>query len=654
MYSVYFDNILQRPKDIIDINDSFETSIVRQDGFDSQAQIIREKSEANITFNGEAYKYVCDTLKLDACHVFQVKIEDASCGYVYNGTMSIVGMERDLSKCICKSDLKDNSFSAYIDGYMNIEIPLYYSKTKNCKVLNPIIKSIKMPNDVTDITLVTYVKAFDVLDVFKYIIGYFTDNTIEVVSTFLTDNKYAITTGFNMHRYGNSANEIYPNISIEKLFNELRKKLRLYMGIEYDAYGTPYLRIEQESYFFSDVELFSIAEIPKDTIQTYDNKRNFNGISVGSDTTKLDSGSPVTYPQTRYISWIKEFYTNCGSCIGEKDSVLNLVSNYIIDSNVIIEALVADETSDYSNDDSIFLWNYENIGGLDIAVMTLNASTGYYYYNETLRNENVLLNYLDYYQQCLAIQRNSKYGFYALYNNFNIKINTSVTQCCGYDNMNYLNIVYDNLDSISLESTSMTQCVPLPITDFYKAFICQENGKFNFRADLFNISQDTSVFELTDVIYLMKIKVYSDNTMTTLLSEYQATDTQDGYTNVSLSIETGEIDLLVGNMVMVTMYVESCPVVYPTDIYFYSDYASFELISDDFICDNQTTSENTKPYVTRFTYPLCFVDYNKANNNKGGYILLNNTKQWIKELNYVNSKVSEITLMSNELLFQDC
>ena len=76
MYSVYFDNILQRPEDILNINDSFETSIVRQDGFDSQAQIIREKSNAVLEFTGNAYTYVCDTLKENVCHVFNVRIED--------------------------------------------------------------------------------------------------------------------------------------------------------------------------------------------------------------------------------------------------------------------------------------------------------------------------------------------------------------------------------------------------------------------------------------------------------------------------------------------------------------------------------------------------------------------------------------------------
>ena len=110
MYSVYFDDILQRPEDIININDVMETSIVRQDGFDTQQQIIREKSDATLEFTGQAYSYVCNILKENSCHVFNVRIEE-TCGYIYNATMSIVGMERDLHKCICKTDLKDNSFS---------------------------------------------------------------------------------------------------------------------------------------------------------------------------------------------------------------------------------------------------------------------------------------------------------------------------------------------------------------------------------------------------------------------------------------------------------------------------------------------------------------------------------------------------------------
>ena len=68
------------------------------------------------------------------------------------------------------------------------------------------------------------VVSFDVLDVFKKLVLYHTDNTIDVVSTYLTTNKYAITTGFNLHNHSSVTDDVYPKISIEDLFKELRKK----------------------------------------------------------------------------------------------------------------------------------------------------------------------------------------------------------------------------------------------------------------------------------------------------------------------------------------------------------------------------------------------------------------------------------------------
>ena len=111
MYNVYFDNILQDAKDIININDSFETSIVREDGFNNQRQIIREKSDAMLKFGGNAYSFVSNTLKENSCHVFNVRIEDTESDYKYNATMSVIGMKRDIIKCVCITDLKDNSLN---------------------------------------------------------------------------------------------------------------------------------------------------------------------------------------------------------------------------------------------------------------------------------------------------------------------------------------------------------------------------------------------------------------------------------------------------------------------------------------------------------------------------------------------------------------
>lgn len=653
MYSVYFDNILQRPKDIININDSFETSIVRQDGFDSQAQIIREKSEANITFNGEAYKYVCDTLKLDACHVFQVKIEDASCGYVYNGTMSIVGMERDLSKCICKSDLKDNSFSAYIDGYLSTKVSLFNIKSKNCELLTPITKQFKMPYDVTDNTLTKTINGFDVLDIFKFIINYYTDNTITVVSDYLTDNKYAITTGFSMHNHGFAIKEKYPEISFNDLFSELRKKVALYMAIEYDAYGTPYLRIEQETYFFSDVELFSIVEIPNGAIQEYDNKRNFNVINIGSDDTEVEEDTPVTYPQLRYSAWNKEAYGKCGSCLGEKDSNLDLVSSYIIDSNIIIEALIFDETLDYKHDNSIFLWNYEVISSENVGVFTYNANLSNYYYNDSLRNENVLANFLQYFRECLEIQRQSSYGFLASKDGQTLNVTDILGYVQNYVQWQISEYFIDNQNSLSNVTHDFGAGA-----DNLTIFTCALANDYNFKSQALNLYQRYTTpiganNPTANVTYTLNIRVYSDNTFTTLIDTF--TDTAfvvNSITDkVDLNVETGLITLAVGNVVCCELTVS-----YPIGsnvgdvVVFEPDLMSFELLDDSDSCITVNTAENTLPYVTNFEYPLCFSDYNLANNNKRGYINIAGVKHWIREIKYLHNKRSSFILMSNELL----
>lgn len=660
MYSVYFDNILQSQEDIININDVMETSIIRQDGFDSQEQIIREKSDVILQFTGDSYRYVRNTLKENSCHVFDVKISETS-GYEYNGTMSIAGMEFDLGECIIKTDIKDSSFSAYISGYLDTKVDLYFTRTRNCQDISNILRPYVMGYNATSpIAFTTTINAFDALDCFKYIISYLTDNKFEVVSDYLIDNKYAITTGFNMHRHGNSALEIYPSITFNELFLELRKKLRLYMAIEYDVYNNAYLRIEQESYFFADVELFSIPEIPKSAILTYDNKRNFNQISIGSETYEVQDGSEITYPQIRYTAWNKEYYNKCGNCTAERESKLDLVSSYIIDTNVIFEALNWDVGDDYANDDSLFLFNYEvNGSGYNVGKLTLDTSTSKYYYNDSIKNENVLQNYIDYYQECIAVQRSSKYGFYYTESGQIINISFNVLACCNYEYQK-LNKVYDNMNLVSTETITHDEgsCLGAPFPDHTSVFTVPENGNYSFLAKVVNIKQVEVDFPayppgIRKLDYALHIVVFQDNTFTTILDTYTDTITEvNGSDYQNLQTDTLSISLLAGNVVTTALYVSACssPATPLVNTYFTCDLVSFELYDDDSTCISVNNNVSNLPYVLNFDSPVCFKDYNTSNLNKKGYINVAGSKQWIRELRFINKKLSGLTLMGNDLL----
>jgi hypothetical protein len=56
MFKVYFDDIEQREEDIININDLAEFTIIREGGFNSTEQILREKPKCN--YHSEAKRIV--------------------------------------------------------------------------------------------------------------------------------------------------------------------------------------------------------------------------------------------------------------------------------------------------------------------------------------------------------------------------------------------------------------------------------------------------------------------------------------------------------------------------------------------------------------------------------------------------------------------
>ena len=659
MYNVYFDNILQDAKDIININDSFETSIVREDGFSGTEQIIREKSETLLQFTGQAYKYVNDIMKENPCAEIQFKIEDSECGYIYNGIIPVTSVELSPSKYIGKTTIKDNSFSAYIREYFGVKVDLFNRKTIGCLPLDAINKQFelyKTHNNTTDIVAIT---AYDALDIFKFLVGYFTDNTINVVSDYLTNNRYAITTGYNMHNYAASSGEVYPVLSIQELFSELRKKLNLYMGIEYDEFNNPYLRIEQQSYFFLDsLELFSIDELPKDIKQDYDIKRDFNEILIGSETTKeVGDSTDIHYPQDRYTSWNKESYSGCGTCTGEKDSVLELVSIYVIDSNIIYEVLNWG-LNDYEYDSNIFMFNYEVVSGVNVGVRTLLDGT--YFYNESITNENVLSNWIDYYGKCINISRYPKNGFKAEYAEYVYTTQALPTIDGGTDGVEFNNIVYDLNGTVKYYTGSVlfpanVDRVAGTYASTLNYFEAPLNGDYNLRAQLVRFLQTSRTTFHTALDVQLQIITYTDNTFTSIINTYSVIGNTSDAVNIptSLTLETGSISLNAGECaILVFSFYDNSGIIITTSFSFdfTADNIIFELLSDGTCETLDYNNQNSKPYQVYFDYPLCYSDYLKSINNKGGYISIKNNKYWIKELIYRHKKMSGFILIGNDSL----
>lgn len=665
-YKVYLDNIEIKniPKGLGD----FVLTTTREDGVGNSEQILRDSSEFDLEFWGDGFNYICEKRKQNICDEIEFtlttlcenKTEKLFTGLIKQSKASIL-----LRKCIAKvSNIKDNSFSGYIRDYLKVEVPLYYLKTKNCfdvSIESILINTPTTPNTYT----ITDIKAYDCLDVFKFLIAFFTDNKVTVMSDYLTDNKYAITTGYNMHNNSGSLKNTYPTISFEKLFRELRKKLTLYMSIEY-AGVQPYIRIEPEQYFYKDELLFEIDELPLDAVENIDENRIFSVIDVGSSNTNIQESTTAIVPQERLQAWNKESYVGCGGCSGEKDTnKLDLVSDLIIDANMIHEAMNEDLESGYGSDESIFLLNYYNssIGGILYKLVGNNSSN----YNESLNNENVLNRWVGLSNDCIAVSRYLKNGFKAtnrgfIVNNnqldathsdvFSIKdigacILANLIPATRY--LGFADEVFDNMGSHSTSADIFNSC----LTGNYKSqFKCMESGIFDFRVfskiKCFVLSP-TNTDDLIDAKFEVRFNVYQDDTLTTLINTTTYVDVfiDNNYDTFQFDINSGDLLLSVGNVVMVETTLSSIHIVAGGRQYDFVFFDSiFELIKDSNSCANiEDNLSLFKPYVTDFDYSLSLAQQNKIKQNKAGYILLAGQKAWIKKVEYKHMKLSSVYLI---------
>jgi len=652
MYKIYLDNVemFDLPKGL----ENFAVQIVREDGFNSSEQILREKTETDFLFYGDCYIYLSELFKNGACSIVDVRIEDVCDNVTYElfiGKLHVSDIECDVKRKMIKSNIRDNSFTGMIKDFTKIDVPLFYTKTKNCLPLNSIGKLVVIGLERR--------LSFDVLDVLNYQIKYFTDNKSYVVSDYLTTNKYIITTGHNIHNANGSLSDKYPNLSFNKLFLELRKKFRLYIVVEYNL-GVPYLRIEPESYSFSDTELLSINKIPNGTTELIDINRIFNAIEVGSNDTELDTGDNFYDINQPIYNWNKTTFTACGECSVSnysEQSKLDLVSDFIIDSDIIYELTNLGEGVSSNNNDKIVLINYEFSSGFYRVVRnTCNGIANTL--NCSLTNYNVIQNWLGYSPQCLAISRYSVDYFKLELKQATIEI--KYPALFQNDIIKFSNIVADNNNTITLDATqSIYLNLNPPIGAFtstanFSYYKCSKNGTYNLIAEIINIHQDGTINpSIISVDYTLYIVVYTDDTFTTISSQYSVVvNSTDSINDLkTLIIETGLITITIGQCVLVDYSVEIASVVPTLDYPFVSEFINFYQKEDLSECDElENENQDSKYRLIKFSKELCQSDFQYIKNNKRGNITVDGKVFYIKNLTYRKNKLTDFELIGNSSL----
>lgn len=695
MYRVYLDETLIAEKDIIGLTDSAEFTISREFGVDNSEQILRDKVEFQLRFAGAGYSMLCKKRDLDYCEKIPIRIEyscDGRWEIIFSGVIHQKDIEMNVFQCIASVNaIRDDSFSGYIRDYLDTDIGLYNTKTINCEDLVLVSNNYTMFNNPANMSSTKTITGFDVLEVLQYYLNYITNNSIQIVSNYLTGTpflgpnyfdiyvaRFAITTGYNMHNDTGTLNQTNPLLSFQKLFNELRKKVKLYMAIEYDDNGSPYLRIEKEQYFFDNSQKLSdISDLPIDTKENIDTSLFYNQINVGSQTYELQDDATPDYPQDMLTAWNDEKYTNCGGCSGEKEKVLDLLSGFIIDSNVIYEALQQSAGSDYSNDDEIFMFHYYvDVDTLErIALITNESVYGKNIYNAIFTNETVLDNWST--TQCSAKSRSAKNGFKVVAKNLQICgaetiVHDVLTDVLLQNNLQGI-VSYDIKNNITTSNITGTNPygIVFPyspvVSDSTSYFTVPSNGNYSFGVNAtfkgYGISGNpTPIVFLKDgsIKYIVKVSVYSDNTFGTLtqeqVSEVYADYTANSIQTKTITFNTTEMALSSGNTVLVKLMVElngECEPLYSIFGIYVPD-ASFYLISDGDTCSDTEQSTSTLPFVLDFKYPICYSDFKKMKENKRGYIEIAGNRYWIRDIKYRPGKLSDLKLLGSQTLCKNC
>lgn len=614
---------------------------VRENGFRNSEQIFREYVDVKLSFFGDSFSFIESARDINYCKSINIKIFDTCDGFknlIFDGTILQRFLSKNIIGCFFSIDtIKDNSFSANIRDLIDLDIWTFNTVTIGCIPLDLEVKNIT-----SFFTTEVNIIAWDVLDLLNYLVGYLSDNKIKVESNFLTNNKYAITTGHNLHNSTGTAEQKYPRISFLKLFSELRKKFPIYMSLEGNK-----IKIELENTFFTNNEILELTEFSLEVTEQINQDNLFNSIVVGSNNTKLVDSSNLVIEQKNLTSWQKETFLDCGGCGAEKGNDLDLVSDFIIDANLIHEALNEPNGNDYENDSNIFLINYEVISA------TVNGFVGQIglppsNYNEAINNENVLKNWVGVLNDCFLLKSFYKYGF-EINNNQNINISihsfgagiafTAIDENIVRFGNPINNILYDNENSLFNDNLA-----PDPFT----YFLCQEFGTYEFYTDAFFIQSinpfDTAVIGAYLAIYL---EVYQDSTLATLVdSQFEEVLTSNDLYSVGQKLKIQrEFNLNIGNVVVVKHRFEYSGVGFQ-QWELNSSQSTFKLIKDGLGCTNLTKDGSEfRPFETELTARLCKNDFESIKANREGFIYIYGEKCWIKKIEYISNRVSKLNLI---------
>ncbi len=605
-------------KHIEDISGDVSATIIREDGFANSEQILREKTDSQLTAYLCGYDFLAQKRKEDYCRDLPLRIE-LNDRELFRGTIRQNDLKVQVTKGIIKVDnIKDESFSNMIAQFKDVEVPLNSTMTRSGEPIN----AIPIQTPLMLIVARSYL-VLNVLDVIRYLVDFITDNEVEVISRYLSNANIFISTGYAMRHANGTAEQMFPTLSLSQILEEVRKATSLY-GVMTEVAGKPTLILEKEEDTFGSDVLINIETLPLGLEESFDDNQIFNSIQLGGNR-KIEQSSE----RLENFNNIEVF--SCG-CNGFKDNVLNLRFNFIVDNDTIIMQL---DSANYNDDE---VWND------DIFMFELDW-LGIYNNNQRFKNINILKEWLGSGINCFTKDMLAKYGFLAInradfgsYQDGFLYFKNPIESIL--DRQNSLHNWIYAIDGMPI----MT-----PTQDGTTYFKCQEAGNYTFNSKVSVKGLSAGTYDASTNTILLKLMKASSisNAVNGIVLETITENLIDGYEivvgeDLQLEIE-GSFNLAVNDIVIAMYSITRDPTCYIT-------YQEFSLVRDSLTVLTNENSDHYKPFLAKFKYDLCFEDYEKMRKNKTGIIRINGVDTWIKEVKFNPFGASDFTVKYKDTL----
>lgn len=366
---------------------------------DEDARVIGVRYIADVEFIKDAYTYLLNKYNSTEagegfCSTVEVLWEiDTGAGFFtyFDGLIILKDVTFNLTDCIAITDIKDNSFYAKIEINQKVKAKLDVGYSKNANFdespnitpVTPLAIDFLSPATGASFGTPQIRDVYLVNDAFRFLIDFMTDGTVDYISDYfgtggdgegvgiLTTTDMASGTGISV-----------PDISFEDLFKEINKKFNILLVRDDNTDGSPRVRIEPLLDLFGSNVVATFNNVDKVELSTSQDAL-YSRVDVGaSDTQDTVSGAGVATPQVRFITFLEEDYGILGNC--NTDSILSLVSEWIIDSNIIYD-IVLNGITDY--EDRIAIIHVDTATNETANTDIFNTAT-YYPYNVFFNNQN--------------------------------------------------------------------------------------------------------------------------------------------------------------------------------------------------------------------------------------------------------------------------